>query len=72
MKLISDNIDDGATGARVRLTRDTATRWVGRWPGPHRPGEVIHTTDGGCFAFDHLDPDTPGYPEAVWTWVADR
>ncbi len=54
------------------LTGDHATVWVGRWPRPHHPGEVIHSTDGGRSVFDHHDTAVPGQPVAGYIWVADR
>jgi hypothetical protein len=70
MELIHDDTDDPNTGTPVRLTQEGHTLWEGYWPGPHRPGEVIHSTDGGRFVFDHHDHGTGGDPEAVYGWVA--
>lgn len=69
MTTLRDDINDPAA-SQVRLTRDHATLWVGRWPGPHRPGEVIRSTDGGRYDFDHHDHGARGGPEAVYSWVA--
>lgn len=68
MEQLHDHIDE-QTDDWVRLVRRQATLWLGRWPGPHRPGEVIHSTDGGRFVFDHVDPDADGGPEVVYAWV---
>jgi hypothetical protein len=72
LRLIHDDIDDPNTGTRVALTRDGHTVWEGRWPGPHRRGEIIGSTDGGCFVLDYLDTAASGGPVAVYRGVADR
>ena len=58
-----------ASGTWVRLVRDGATIARDRWPGPHGPGTVIHTSGGGQFVFDHLDHDAAGGPKAVYRWA---
>jgi hypothetical protein len=60
---------DSSTGTWVRLRRRGVTLAVERWPGPHHPGTVIHTTGGGRFVCSHLDPDADGGPEAVYDWT---
>jgi hypothetical protein len=57
-----------STGDWVRLVYLSATIGLDRWPGPHRPGSVIHTSGGGCFVFDHLDHGATGDPENVYVW----
>jgi len=67
MIIIHHNIDDPTAGPWVRLTRGGVTVSLCRWPSRR---EVIHSTDGGRFMFDHLEPDADGGPEVVYVWVA--
>lgn len=59
------------TGTWVRLRRGGTTIALDRWPGPHNPGSVIHTSGGGRFCFTRLDAhaDADGGPEAVYDWT---
>ena len=71
MELVHDDIDDPTAGW-VRLVGPGGAQWVGRWPGPHRPGETIHGggVARGRWRFDHDDPGAQGGPEAVHIWDA--
>jgi hypothetical protein len=71
MHTISDDISDPTAGW-VRLVGPGDARWVGRWPGPHPPGETIRTAGAarGGWRFDHVDGDAQGGPEAVYIWDA--
>ena len=62
--------DPDTAGLWVRLLRAGTTVGLDRWPGPHRPGTVIHTSGAGRFCFSHLDPHADGGPEAVYSWTA--
>lgn len=58
-----------STGDWVRLVYKGSVIDVSRWPGPHRPGTVIHASGSGCFVFDHHDHGAAGGPEAVYIWA---
>jgi len=57
---------DDTTGSWARLLRNGATVDLFRWPGPHRRGHAIHTSDGERFCFDRFDTPADGIPEAVY------
>jgi hypothetical protein len=69
MERVHDDINDPTAGW-VRLVGPGGARWVGRWPGPHQPGQTIHMT-GGRYRFDHVDGGAQGGQEAVYIWDAD-
>ncbi len=58
-----------STGGWVRLVYLSATIGLDRWPGPHGPGTVIHTSGGGRFVFDHHDHGAANGAEAVYIWA---
>ena len=53
-----------ATGCASPTTAD-ALGDGGYWPGPHRPGQSIYSTDHGDFGFDHRGPDAVIYSQTV-------
>lgn len=71
-KTMTEEHDPIDPGDLVRLERDgRAIAPEERWPGPHGPGTVIHTTDGGRFEFDHTDTSGSGEVVHVYRWVSD-
>jgi len=67
MNMLRDQINDPGVGPLVRLVIDTTTVRLDRWPGPHRPGEVIHISGGGLFIFDRVDLAADYDPEVIYT-----
>lgn len=57
---------DDSDGTWVRLARVGATVSLDRWPGPHGPGHVIHTSARERFCFERFDTPADGIPEAVY------
>jgi hypothetical protein len=61
---------DITTGTWVDLVAGDDSGVPQRWPGPHRPGEVIHASGGsGCFCLDRFKVDSGGTPVAVYRWI---
>jgi len=66
MRLIHDDPNDPATGDWVRFAiGGSALGEGGYWPGPHRPGQGIYSTDHGDFGFDHRGPDAVIYSQTA-------
>ena len=53
-------------GAWVRLCHGAAVVALQRWPGPHRPGAVISTSEGCCYRYSGLDDCVQDGPEVIY------